>query len=225
MLRGRCRSPVYICPNPFSSSVSPGPTKRGGDGSTTPSSPMTWVDLTLRATSLRTRVRRSLGADVVAALRMPGTWLWSLSMQRTSLLLEPLLQDRVCPYLVKVVTVSEVYPQLHGKLRESERTVPGASATPKIELPIVRGYHCHRLTNLLVREVWNLLSRAQYIAPVQVLAFQGFFGRFRDQEDAFQPYGYFFNGDWINTRRLRRVVQRFGGSGFMCGGTRIVERC
>ena len=53
------------------------------------------VDLALRTTSLRIRVRRPLGAVVVAPLRGPGTWLWSLALQRTSLLLEPLLQDRV----------------------------------------------------------------------------------------------------------------------------------
>ena len=149
------------------------------------------MDLTLRTTSLRTRVRRSFGAVVVASLRGPGNWLWSLSLQRTSLLLESLLQDRVCPYLVEVVTVSEIYSLFHGKLRASERTVPAASATPTIELPIVRGYHGHRLTNLLVREVLNLLNRAQYSAPVQVVALQVFFGRFLDQKDAVQPYGCF----------------------------------
>ena len=33
------------------------------------------VELTLRTTSLRSRVRRPLGAVVVAPLRGPGTWL------------------------------------------------------------------------------------------------------------------------------------------------------
>ena len=180
--------------------------------------------LALRTTSLRTRVRRSLCAVVVAPWRGPGIWLWSLSLQRTSLVLEPLLQDRVCLYLMEVVTVSEVYSLFHGSLRASERTVPGASTTPKIELPIVRGYHGHCLTNLLVREVWNLFSRVQYIAPVQVVSFQGFLGRFPEEEDAVQPYGSFYNGDGVTMRQQRCLVQGFGGSGFMCGGTRILER-
>ena len=149
------------------------------------------MELTLGTTSLRTRVRESLGAVVVAPLKGPWTWLWSLSLQRTSLLLELLLQERVCPYLMEVISLSELYPLLHGELRAIERTVPGASVIPTIELPIVRGYHSHCLINLLVREVWNLLSRAQYIAPVQVVAFQGFLGRFPDQEYAVQPYGCF----------------------------------
>ena len=103
--------------------------------------------------------------------------------------------------------------------------MPGASVTPIIELPIVGGYHGHCLTNLLVREVWNLLTRAQYIAPVQVVAFQGFLGRFPDQEDAFQPYGCFYNADGVTMWRPKCLKQDFGGSGFMCGGTRILEQC
>ena len=114
------------------------------------------VDLTLRTTSLRNWVRRPLGAVVVAPLGGPGTWLWSPALQCTSLLLEPLFQDRVCPYLIEVVTVSEVYSLLHGELRASEGSMPGAPATPTIELPIVGGYYCHRLVHLLIREIRNL---------------------------------------------------------------------
>ena len=155
------------------------------------------VDLALQNTSLRIRVRRPLGTVRVAPLRGPGTWLWSLSLQRTSPLLEPLLQDWVCPYLIEVVTVSEVYSLFHGELKASEGAMPGAPATPTIELPIVRGYYGHRLAHLLIREIWNILSRAQYIAPVQVVALQGFLGRFPDQEDAFQPDGCFHNRDRV----------------------------
>ena len=155
------------------------------------------VDLTLRTTSLRIRVRRLLGAVIVAPLRGSGTWLWSLALQRASLLLEPLFQVRVCPYLVEVVTVSEVYLLLHGELRASEGAMPGAPATPTIELPIVGGYYGHRLTHLIIREIWNLLGWAQYIAPVQVVAFQSFLGRFPDHEDAVQPDGCFHNRDRV----------------------------
>ena len=183
------------------------------------------VDLALRITSLRIRVRRPLGAVVVAPLRVPGIWLWSLSLQRTSLLLGPLLQDRFCPYLMEVVTVSEVYSLFHGELGASELIVHGASATPTIELSVVRGYYGHRFAYLFSHEIWNLLSRAQYIAPVQVVAFQGFLVRFPDQEDAVKPYGCFYNADEVTMRRPRCLVHGFGGNGFMCGGNRIVERC
>ena len=52
--------------------------------------------------------------------------------------------------------------------------MPGAPATRTIELPIVGAYYGHRLAHLLVREIWNLFGWTQYIAPVQVVAFQGF---------------------------------------------------
>ena len=154
------------------------------------------VDLALRATSLRIRVRRLLGAVIVAPLSGPGTWLWFLALHRTLLLLEPLFQDRVCPYLIEVVTVSEVY-SLHGELRASGGDMPGAPATTTIELLIVGGYYGYRLAYLRIREIWNLLSRTQYIAPVQVVAFQGFLRRFPDQEDAVQPDGCFHNRDRV----------------------------
>ena len=125
---------------------------------------------------------------------------------------------------MEIVTVVEVYLLLQGEFRASERAVPGASTTQKIELPIVHGYHSHCLTNLLVREVSNLLIRAQYVAPVQAVAFQGFLGLLPNQEDDVQPYGCFYNGDGSSCVQPRCLVQGFGGSGFMCGGTRIVER-
>ena len=90
------------------------------------------VALALRTTSLRSRVRRPLGAVVVAPLKGQETWLWSLALPRTSLLLEPLLHDRVFPNLVKVLAISEVYSLLHGELRASEGTMPRASTTPTI---------------------------------------------------------------------------------------------
>ena len=88
-----------------------------------------------------------------------GPGLESLALQRTSLLLEPLPQNWASPYMVHVVTVSEVYTLLDGEPREIERSVLGASETPTIELPTVRGYYG---PHLLIREVWNLRSRAKY---------------------------------------------------------------
>ena len=181
------------------------------------------VDLALWTTLLCTWVRRTLGAVVFAPLRGPGTWLWSLALQRASLLLKPLFQDRVCPNLMEVIAISEVYSLLHGELRASEGTMPGASATPTIELPIVRGYYGHRLAHLLVREIWNLLGWAQYIAPVQVVAFQGFLGRFPEQEDAVQPDGCFHNRDRVTNWRLVSLLQGFGGEVVVCCGARVVE--
>ena len=106
------------------------------------------------------------GAVIVAPLRGRGTCLRSLALQRISLLLEPLFQDRVRTYLLEVVTVREVHPLLNGELRASELTMPRASATQTIKLPIARRYYGHSLTYLLIRESWNLLSRAQSIAPL-----------------------------------------------------------